>query len=236
MREREYRNRVLLYLNDCEEEERKILACQLYFSMNDFSSPSPPHLFWPPLSFLFCANQVTIFILQHQSHTRREKERKKWLGRDLTKISRISLWAGGGRWNGRGPHTWDLLGGPHILGLFSSYPHTLTRGTGGHVLVVQAVVALVGLLVGPALLAAGSSFFAACGSFFLSLDIPSECSGIHGHQCEWCEQTVRTERMEMTECFVEFFGSFSPLWVSVSRWNYVVCPPRPAGPPFHRDP
>ena len=44
MREREYRNRVLLYLNDCEEEERKILACQLYFSMNDFSFILPPPL------------------------------------------------------------------------------------------------------------------------------------------------------------------------------------------------
>lgn len=75
MREREYRNRVLLYLNDCKEEERKILACQLYFSMTDFSSPLPLLICFGPL-WVFCFARIRL-PFSFYSISRIQEERKK---------------------------------------------------------------------------------------------------------------------------------------------------------------
>jgi len=128
-----------------KKKKQNILACQLYFSMSDFSSP--PHLiicFGP--HWVFCFMRIRL-PLSFYSISRIQEERKKWwLGRNLTKIIRITLVARG------------------------------TFGMGwGWLWVRRTCYSSTSSLV------AGSFFFAASDSFFLSLDIPSECSGIHGH-------------------------------------------------------
>lgn len=128
-----------------KKKKQNILACQLYFSMSDFSSP--PHLiicFGP--HWVFCFMRIRL-PLSFYSISRIQEERKKWwLGRNLTKIIRITLVARG------------------------------TFGMGwGWLWVRRTCYSSTSSLV------SGGFFFATSDSFFLSLDIPSECSGIHGH-------------------------------------------------------
>jgi len=114
-REREYRNRVLLYLSDCEEEEeRKILACQLYFSMNDFSPPPlPPHLFWPPLSFSVLRELGYHFhFIASVAYKKRERKKEMAWPRSYQNFKdQLMGWTGSVErvW---APNTWDLLVGP----------------------------------------------------------------------------------------------------------------------------
>lgn len=106
----------------------------------------PSHLICFGPHWVFCFMRIRL-PLSFYSISRIQEERKKWwLGRNLTKIIRITLVARG------------------------------TFGMGwGWLWVRRTCYSSTSSLV------AGSFFFAASDSFFLSLDIPSECSGIHGH-------------------------------------------------------
>jgi len=101
-----------------KEEEKKILACQLHFSMNVFF-PSPPHLFWPPWVF-FCFTWIRL-PLSFYSISRIQEERKKEMA-----------------W----PQSYQNLTDPFVGWRVQQNGRSYHFGRGGHILVVQAVVGL----------------------------------------------------------------------------------------------
>jgi len=93
-----------------KKKKQNILACQLYFSMSDFSSP--PHLiicFGP--HWVFCFMRIRLPLSFYSISHIQEERKKWWLGRNLTKIIRITLWAGGTSEMGWGPSGW----GEHVI-------------------------------------------------------------------------------------------------------------------------
>jgi len=115
MREREYRNRVLLYLNDCEEEERKILACQLYFSMNDFSSPLPSSSVLAPFEFSVLRELGYHFhFIASVAYKKRERKKEMAWPRSYQNFKdQFMGWRGSVEW-AWAPHMGPFRGTPHI--------------------------------------------------------------------------------------------------------------------------
>jgi len=115
MREREYRNRVLLYLNDCEEEERKILACQLYFSMNDFSSPLPSSSVLAPFEFSVLRELGYHFhFIASVAYKKRERKKEMAWPRSYQNFKdQFMGWRGSVEW-AWAPHIGPFRGTPHI--------------------------------------------------------------------------------------------------------------------------
>ena len=153
----------------------------------------PSHLICFGPHWVFCFMRIRL-PLSFYSISRIQEERKKWwLGRNLTKIIRITLVARG------------------------------TFGMGwGWLWVRRTCYSSTSSLV------AGSFFFAASDSFF-SLVRHSKWMLRDTWALVWVRngQTFQSN-WRWAECVtLSFFGSFSPLWVSVSRWNYVVRPPFP---------
>lgn len=122
MREREYRNRVLLYLNDCEEEERKILACQLYFSMNDFSSPLPSSSVLAPFEFSVLRELGYHFhFIASVAYKKRERKKEMAWPRSYQNFKdQFMGWRGSVEW-AWAPHMGPFRGTPHI-GTFQQLP------------------------------------------------------------------------------------------------------------------
>lgn len=115
MREREYRNRVLLYLNDCEEEERKILACQLYFRMNDFSSPLPSSSVLAPFEFSVLRELGYHFhFIASVAYKKRERKKEMAWPRSYQNFKdQFMGWRGSVEW-AWAPHMGPFRGTPHI--------------------------------------------------------------------------------------------------------------------------
>jgi len=85
-------------------KKRKISLPANYISVWMIFLPPPTHICFGPFEFSVL-RELGYHFHFIASVAYRMKERKKWLGRNLTKILRINFWARGGRWNGPGFHT-----------------------------------------------------------------------------------------------------------------------------------